>query len=290
MKRVQFFVTTGSEVSFPRGGNRADKEILVVAESAMSERAPRAGVESETWVLGGKLRLLQPTDGYRTAIDPLFLAAACPARVGERVLDAGCGVGAAALALATRVPGVNVEGIEIQQDYAELARRNGAINGIGWLAHHGDMAETPLFVRAHPYDHVITNPPYYEAGAGPPSRLLGRDLANRETMPLAQWIDLCLKRLKSRGVFTIIHRAERLDAIIAALSGRAGDIRVLPLWPRDGAPAKRVLVRAVKDARGAFKLLPGLALHDGPAGQDAAPFSTGAQAVLDGIEALDFSP
>lgn len=242
----------------------------------------------ETLLLGGRLRLAQPAGGYRVATDPLFLAAACPARPNERVLDVGCGAGAAALALALRVPGVDVEGVELQEVYATLARRNGLMNGIGWLVHHGDIAASPLFLRARPYDHVITNPPFYEADSGSASPRPARDIANRETMPLGQWLDLCLRRLRSRGVLTMIHRAERLDAILAALTGRAGDIRVFPLWPRTGAPARRVIVRAVKESRGPLAVLPGLAVHDGPPGLDAAPYSAGARAVLEDLAALDF--
>lgn len=242
----------------------------------------------EDRMLGGKLRLYQPRLGYRVATDPFFLAAACPARRGERVLDVGCGVGAAALSLALRIPGVDVEGVEIQPDYAALARRNGLINGVAWLVHEGDLAGGSLFLRARPYDHVITNPPYYAAEDGAPSPNAGRDRANRETLPLADWIDLSLRRLRSRGMLTVIHRAERLASILAALEGRAGDIRVFPLWPRAGAPAKRVIVRAVKEAKGPLAMLPGLAVHEGPPGLDAAPYSAEARAVLENMAALDF--
>lgn len=60
--------------------------------------------------LCGRLHLWQPKKGYRAATDPVLLAAACPARPGERVLDLGCGAGAAALCLATRVPGLELAG------------------------------------------------------------------------------------------------------------------------------------------------------------------------------------
>ncbi len=59
---------------------------------------------SEDALLDGRLRLCQPAAGYRAAIDPVFLAAAVPGEAGSRVLDLGCGVGAAALCLLTRVP------------------------------------------------------------------------------------------------------------------------------------------------------------------------------------------
>ena len=39
--------------------------------------------------LGGRLRLWQPARGYRSGADAVMLAAACPARPGERVLELG---------------------------------------------------------------------------------------------------------------------------------------------------------------------------------------------------------
>jgi tRNA1(Val) A37 N6-methylase TrmN6 len=73
-----------------------------------------------------------------------------------------------------------------------------------------------------------------------------------------------LRMTRPRGGLTLIHRADRLDDILALLYQKAGEIAVLPLWPRAGEPAKRVIVRARKGVRGGTTLLPGLALH-GPA-------------------------
>jgi tRNA1Val (adenine37-N6)-methyltransferase len=80
--------------------------------------------------LCGRLRLLQPEKGYRAATDAVLLAAACPAVAGQSVLDLGCGAGAASLCLAARVPGLRLTGLEVQPEYADLARRNAARNGI----------------------------------------------------------------------------------------------------------------------------------------------------------------
>ena len=80
--------------------------------------------------LCGKLHLWQPKQGYRAATDAVLLAAACPAKAGQSVLDLGCGVGAASLCLASRVAGLVQTGLELQEDYAALARQNAAENGV----------------------------------------------------------------------------------------------------------------------------------------------------------------
>ena len=81
--------------------------------------------------LGGRVRLYQPVKGYRAGVDPVLLAAAVPARAGDHVLELGCGAGQALLCLAARVPGLRLTGVELQAAYADLARRNGALNGQG---------------------------------------------------------------------------------------------------------------------------------------------------------------
>ena len=93
--------------------------------------------------LCGRLQLWQPIKGYRAATDPVLLAAACPAKSGQSVLDLGCGAGAAALCLAHRVPGLTLYGLELQEDYAALARRNAAENGIPFHVETGNLATIP---------------------------------------------------------------------------------------------------------------------------------------------------
>ena len=109
--------------------------------------------------LGGALHLWQPRKGYRAASDPVFLAASVAARPGARVLELGCGAGAALLCLGRRVDGLDLSGLELQPGYADLARRNAAANGIeAWII-EGDLAEMPATLRQESFDHVIANPP-----------------------------------------------------------------------------------------------------------------------------------
>jgi tRNA1Val (adenine37-N6)-methyltransferase len=214
--------------------------------------------------LGGRLRILQPRAGYRAATDPVLLAAATQARAGQSVLELGCGAGVASLCLAVRVPGVLLAGLERQPAYAALARRNATRNGLALDVVEGDLAAMPPALRRN-FDHVIANPPFFGPRSGTPARDPGREAALREDTPLAVWIDVATRRLAPGGWLTVIHEAARLPDLLAATSHRLGSLALLPLIPRAGRPATRIILRARKGGRAAFRLLAPLILHDGPA-------------------------
>src|SRR2546423_3978299 len=88
------------------------------------------GEFTEDAFLGGQLRLRQPKSGHRAGHDAMLLAAATAAQPGDRVVDFGAGVGAAGLALARRVVGIDLVLVEIDAVLAGLARENAAANAI----------------------------------------------------------------------------------------------------------------------------------------------------------------
>jgi tRNA1(Val) A37 N6-methylase TrmN6 len=229
--------------------------------------------------LGGRVRAWQPVAGYRAATDPVFLAAACPARAGDTVLELGCGAGVAALCLAERVPGVGVTGVERQADYTDLARRNAAENGVAMTIVAADLTTLPTDLRQRSFDHVIANPPYY--GTGTAARDPGRDAALREDTPLADWVSVARARLRPKGWLTMIQAADRLPDCLTAMQNGFGAVTVLPLAPRKGRAAGRVIIRARKGAAAPFRLLAPLVVHEGPEHTgDGDDFSTVARAVL----------
>ncbi|WP_374372357.1 tRNA1(Val) (adenine(37)-N6)-methyltransferase [Tabrizicola sp.] len=234
---------------------------------------------SDDKFLCGRLRLLQPVQGYRAATDPVLLAAACPAEPGQSVLDLGCGAGAAALCLGARVPGLTLAGLELQPAYADLARRNAERNGIPVEVHEGDLARIPKPLRRD-FDHVIANPPYYPAG-GSPSPLAIRARAMQVETPLADWVAAATRRLRPGGWLTLICGADGFPEVLAALAPKLGSAAVLPLAAREGRPALRVILRARKGGRAPFRLLAPLVIHQGPAHDgDRESYTPQANAVL----------
>ena len=243
--------------------------------------------EHEDSLLGGKVRLLQMQYGYRTAIDPVLLAAAVRAKAGEVVLDLGCGVGAVSLCLRARVSGVTVTGLDMQKPLVDLARRNGALNNCGNDVRFvdGDLLTPPAEIPEASFDHVMANPPYFAVNSGNPSPDVAKALANVEgEAGLVDWVGAAHRALKARGSVTFIHRPDRVDDLLAALYGGFGELVIFPLWPAQGKEAKRVIVAARKGVVSPARISPGLVLHD----YDGS-FSDQAQGVLKGAAALSVS-
>lgn len=231
--------------------------------------------------LGGRLTLAQPVRGYRAGVDPVLLASAVDARPGQSVLELGCGTGAAMLCLATRVPKLELHGVEMQPGYVALCRANAQANGIAANLHEGDVRALPPVLRGLSFDHVIANPPYFDRTTGQASAAPDKDLAFAGDTPLADWIDAAARRLRPKGWLTLIQKAHRLPDLLRALDDRMGSVSVTPITGRGGRPADRVLLRARKGGRAPFVLTAPVALHAGDSHlQDAEDYTPAIRAVL----------
>lgn len=229
-------------------------------------------------ILGGRVILRQPAAGYRVAIDPILLAAACPAAAGETIVDLGCGIGTAALCVATRVSGVQCVGVDLQPALVDLAQENARANGLQDRVRFllGDILDPALPIYAEPADQVIVNPPYLKRGQATVSENPIKALATVEgEADLKAWIKAAARAAKPGGRATFIHRADRLPELLAAFAVQFGGIVILPLHPKENVPAQRVIVSGRLGQRGPAVLSPGLILH-----QANGAFTAAAQRIL----------
>jgi len=237
----------------------------------------------EIYVLNKRLKLAHTQNGFKTSIDSVLLAAACPAKAGEHVLDMGCGVGGAGLSILTRVAGVTLTGVEIQGDHTDLAIQNARSNGFEEQCEFV-AADIKDFRREKAFHNVICNPPYLDAGAHlrSPSEEKATAMGHEvNALNLKDWIDTAYYCLHPKGLFTMIHRADKLDEIMSCLSPRFGAIEIFPLWPKQGVPAKRVIIRAARDRKSPATLHAGLVLHN-----DDGRYSDAAEKIFRDMEAL----
>ena len=223
---------------------------------ALPFRTPCENPVSQTF-LDGRVTVEQPEEGFRSGTDAVLLAAAVPAVSGQSALELGAGSGAAGLCLAARVPGLVLTGVEIDAALATRAQGNAAANGMTARFVAADIFDLPQELRRD-FDHVLANPPFHEGGQQSPDPARARAL--NDAGSLSQWLSTGLQRTVSGGFFTAIIRADRTPEALAALGHRG--LHLLPLWPRAGMAAKRVILLARKGSRAPFALLPGLVLHE----------------------------
>jgi tRNA1(Val) A37 N6-methylase TrmN6 len=231
-------------------------------------------------LLGGRVKYTQPRDGFRAAIDPVLLAAAIPARAGERVLEGGTGAGAALLCLAARVPGISGLGIDLDPGLLRLARANADANGMyDLLFAAADLAASPC---GGIFDHAFANPPYH-APDGTRSPVAARESAKRASPALLPaWVEALARPLRHRGTLTFILPPRLLETALAAMRDRHVPAEfVFPVWPREGEDAGLMVVRGRKHGRSPLVLAPGLILHT-----STGAYRAEAQATLRDGEAL----
>jgi tRNA1(Val) A37 N6-methylase TrmN6 len=219
--------------------------------------------------LGGSLRLTQPKRGHRFGHDAILLAAAVSAKSGERVVEFGAGVGAAGLALMSRVSGIDLTLLEIEPALTALANENISANGFSKSARALTLdvgASEQEFARAHlrsgSFDHVLMNPPFNTATLqASPDALRRRAYAAKDDL-LFVWIAGAARLLRSGGVLTLIWRAEGLNDILATSGTEFGSVSILPIHSIEGEEPIRVICRAVKGGKESPRILPGFVLND----------------------------
>ena len=249
----------------------------------------QAGANSTDDFLGGRLSIVQPRGGHRAGSDAVFLAAAVPAKSGERVLDIGAGVGVAGLCLLARVPGIEVIAVEIDPALATLAAANAELNGFSerFEVVTADVTSSRKALDAaslvsKSYHHLIANPPFHEEGSVRETPDAARAAAHVMGQGgLAAWMRFFAAMAAPNALLTLIHRPDCLGELLELLDGRFGGIAVFPLFSKSNEPATRIIVQAKKGSRAGISLLPGLLLHDAD-----GRYTAEAEAVLRHGEAL----
>lgn len=220
---------------------------------------------TQDYLLDKRVVIFQPVDGYRASTDAVMLAAMVETVKNAKILDVGSGTGAISLCLAERLKNNNVkiDGLEFQERLAELSNMSAEKNGFSFLKFYNcdiKNKETAKEFLPCTYDVVVTNPPYSDHDMPSPnsSKAAAHNLGE---MDLGQWLKFCLKMAKPFGKIYMVNRVEALPVICAELKGKAGNIKILPIYSKKGQKAKRVIVCAQKDSKAPCEILPPLIVH-----------------------------
>lgn len=197
---------------------------------------------TEDKILGGRVTLFQPRKGYRVAIDPVLLAAAIPAKQGQRVLDMGCGTGAVSLCLQARVGGLEIDGFDINSEHIELAVKSTVANGFDYPCRF-TVRDVSEWKSPIPYDFVVANPPFFDEKAYCSSPFAGKNAAHA-TSDLESWVACARRNLTENGHFILIFPTDRLEILKQSMTGYFSSISLFYLQSKVKVPPNRVILTA----------------------------------------------
>jgi tRNA1Val (adenine37-N6)-methyltransferase len=214
----------------------------------------------------GNMKIRQPKDGYRFAVDAVLLAGHVRPGAGDTIVDLGTGCGVIPLILCCRYPEVDIFGVELQQDLVGLAHRNVLDNRMtGRITIlHQDMTTLARRQFGRSIQWIICNPPYRKAGASRLNPDRQQALARHElSVTLAGVIETAARLLDPAGRFLCIYPAERLTDLISLMrSAKLEPSFCRAVHPRTGSTARRVIVEGIKGGRQGLEIAPSLMIMD----------------------------
>lgn len=208
---------------------------------------------------------------FRPGTDSFLLAdfAASGQKAGGRVqkaCDLGCGTGIIALLIAWRDNSLSVDGVEIQPEWAALARENVKLWGLEGRVRifDGDLRRHREFLKAGAYDLVVANPPYYARGRGKsaPDKLRAEAREERRSS-LADIAAAAAYLTRCGGRFALVHKPRRLSEIICTLSKNGLEPKRLRfVQHKPSAAPNLILLEARRGGRPSLVVEPPLILTD----------------------------
>jgi tRNA1Val (adenine37-N6)-methyltransferase len=209
-------------------------------------------------IFDGRLTVRQHRDGYRFSVDAVLLACQVRPASGSAALDLGAGCGIISLILAYRHPEVTVAAVEVQKSLAALAEENAAANGLAERVRviTCDLRSLPTEEIPGPFDTLVCNPPYRPVGSGRINPHRQRAVARHEIhMDIRDVAAVGRRVVKTGGRLHLIYPAERLTDLLLAFRREGLEPKHLrPVCSQAEAPARRVLLEAVKGGRSGMQV------------------------------------
>ncbi|MEY4872179.1 MAG: hypothetical protein RLZZ563_1509 [Pseudomonadota bacterium] len=175
-------------------------------------------------------------DGYRS--QPRAIVREMEKIGGSRVLELGCGTGAAFLCLAARVPRLGILAVDRDPVLVDIAQRNAGLNLLPAEIRAADARELRHLPPIH---HAFANPPYWAGGT--PSPMAGRRQAAHEDAPLADWVQAMARPLRHKGTLSLVLPAARFAEAAAALIEAASTRYAWLTINMNAEPLKDIRVR-----------------------------------------------
>ncbi len=217
-------------------------------------------------IAGGTLKVLQKARGYRFSIDSLLLSHFVRLSPGNNILEMGAGSGVVSLILAGRCAGINIVGIDIQEELVEMAKRSVALNGLGEIIdmRKGDVREVKKLFPAVLFDAVVSNPPYRKINSGRINPVREKALARHEIAgAVGDFLQAAGLVLKTSGRFYVIYPATRMAELICSMRDAGIEPkRLRVVYSNDGGSGKFALVEGVKEGGEELEVMSPLFIYE----------------------------
>ena len=201
--------------------------------------------------------LYQPDEGYCYNSDSIFLYGFISRFEPKgKTLDVGAGCGIVGLLVARDFPAVTLEAVEKQSVYAQFARRNAQVNGIGYTLHEGDFLEHGPHGS---YDWIVSNPPFYHEGVSRSEHPMLHQARYNVHLPIGAFIAKISKLLKSHGEAAICYDARQFVQLCSACE--SSGLRVVDVQfvhSKEDRPSTLVMLHLKKNSKSLLNVLPPL--------------------------------
>ena len=165
------------------------------------------------------IRLIQRSDGLTFGTDALLLAAYVRGGRDLTAIELGTGTGIVSLLCATRQKLSRILAVEVQKEFAELASRNVALNGLSETVRvvHADVRDFNEYA-GDGVDIVFTNPPYMTVGGGFANRADIKNIARHEVLgDIGDFCRAAARKLRYGGRFYCVYRPDRIVDLFCAM-------------------------------------------------------------------------
>jgi tRNA1Val (adenine37-N6)-methyltransferase len=217
-------------------------------------------------LLPGNIKILQRKRGYRFSIDSILLAHFVRLKEGQKIVDLGTGSGVIPIILATKVKSTEIWGVEIQEELAEMAKRNIEMNHLQGRVHimKGDARKLADRMQSEEFDIVLTNPPYRKIRSGRLNLRREKAIARHEIKgSLPDMAKIAFRLLRPKASFYLVYPAVRLVDLMAFVrESRLEPKRLRLVHPNAEKGAKLILLEAIKGGGAALEIHPPLFIHD----------------------------
>ena len=211
------------------------------------------------------LRLIQKTNGLTFGTDAYLLAAYLRPMHRARAADFGCGTGIISLLAQAKGKFAHVTAIEIQESFAELAKRNVGINGLDDKISvlHADLTSLHPTELSGELDVIFSNPPYMRTDSGKRNTADEKYIARHEVCgSIADFCRAASRLLKHGGLFYVVWRPDRLSELFSALHDAALEPKRMTFVQADQATSpSMILLECKKGAAPSLIVTPTLMLY-----------------------------